>query len=1374
MNEAERRRRLRWHRETGIDSEDDAESIELRDALDGELIELTNLELRAETAHGDVREALVQQIRGARALTQLVRKSPAFAQYLNAYFYFGIRFAVGREHAPAHRDENRWNERPIGLPTPPDCIGIAQDEMQREVDRFLSIPLTEQESLALEFLDGFTREPGELCTVKPDKMSLPSASESSLFELWLRGLLPNPPDPRRFDSLAEGLLSWANARHDYYCVLERRKGRERSVDLWQEGQTTVEGQWIARNPLAARCGVADFYWLAQILCAEVTPRGVVTYKRRSWLYYLAFLKPDARSRDRILRIEEVLRSVFDFACELIQNAVEIAESRENRRVDPPPTRPWTADWRATYDREIGEVANQRIERLYKDEPGVTRVTAPAGAGAGEYWSWRIRSGEHEENLVGLALSGGGIRSATFALGVLQALKDLDWLRQVDFLSTVSGGGYIGAWLLGNVRRTHYWLSRMTSWDESIGYLRRYSKYLAPQTGVLSADSWVIWGTWLRNVLLIQLNAFSWLASLFVGTIGLKVVFDNLAGKWIPSPYVAGLLALILAGLSGILFLNLWDPVLRRKTQHRTAVVLAWIGSFLTAVLLWQETTNRQIPCDFSVILTSEIRGWPWYLSTALVFCLFLLAVCSIWRQKPAEPSKSALAKFVGSLVIALVTSGVAYIAICGAVYLFQWWASWGKDLSGWYAYVFGPAMVLLAVTLAIVIFIGLVGRDSADWRREWWTRFGSWLAIFGAGFLAVAVAAVFSPVWVYRLYHYPHASVPWAAVAGWAGSVISGLLAGNSSKTKGNGADASKGLELAAKIGGLVFIVGAVLGVSTLVHVLLVKVWVDHPSDWNCWWKNFNSFLEKSCSLLPLFGNFGALLVTLAVLVICGLLFSWRFNINTFGLNQFYRNRLVRCYLGGTRWIPGLRHPEVFTGFDDADDLDLTKLQFATQVDGEHFRGPFPIVNCSLNLGGSSDLSVHTRQSASFVLTPLHAGSDRQKVGYVPIRKEDGLRKEDGFGDNVTLGQAISISGAAASPNMGYNTSALAAVLLTMFNVRLAWWFPNPGRKKWKKDSPVFSLGYLILEFLGLADENSNFVNVSDGGHFENLGIYELVRRRAKVIIASDAECDPELGFGSLGNVIRICETDFGAKIDIDVSSIRKQAETGVSRAHCAVGRITYSNGSLGYLIYLKASIAGDEEADIQQYRVIHPDFPHQSTGDQFFTEDQFESYRRLGQHIARVALRAGADEPDIVALAAKLFDVWAPAGFSSGTFLTQTKSLDKLWETFRKSPKLTQLHQELLADKPAPLRPGAPSKEEMYACLELIQLMEDVFLDLRLDSFWEHPDNRGWAVLFTRWARSPTLRAVWEMERSSFGIRFEYFCAEHLGLEAEHPVRRG
>ena len=167
---------------------------------------------------------------------------------------------------------------------------------------------------------------------------------------------------------------------------------------------------------------------------------------------------------------------------------------------------------------------------------------------------------------------------------------------------------------------------------------------------------------------------------------------------------------------------------------------------------------------------------------------------------------------------------------------------------------------------------------------------------------------------------------------------------------------------------------------------------------------------------------------------------------------------------------------------------------------------------------------------------------------------------------------------------MGYNTSPLVAFLLTMFNVRLGWWFPNPGRNKWKNRGLTFSLKYLTEELFGMADDRSNYVNVTDGGHFENLAIYELIRRRCKLIIACDAECDEAMQFGGLGKMIRLCETDFGAVIDLNVKSLRPQAN-GYSLAHCAVGVIKYCTGEIGYMIYLKASMSGDEDVSIAQYR---------------------------------------------------------------------------------------------------------------------------------------------------------------------------------------------
>jgi hypothetical protein len=352
-----------------------------------------------------------------------------------------------------------------------------------------------------------------------------------------------------------------------------------------------------------------------------------------------------------------------------------------------------------------------------------------------------------------------------------------------------------------------------------------------------------------------------------------------------------------------------------------------------------------------------------------------------------------------------------------------------------------------------------------------------------------------------------------------------------------------------------------------------------------------------------------------------------RVDINEFSLNAFYRHRLVRCYLGATRFTPNERHPQNFTGFDDKDDLLLADL---VEREGPA-RGPLHIVNCALNLGGSSDLALHTRHSAAFTLTPVVCGSgyvsrtqagETEELGYVPTTEYGGAL------GTPTLGQAISVSGAAASPNMGYHTSPVVAFLLTVFNVRLGWWFPNPARKATGYPSPHFNLSYLLAELFGGATDKSKFLMISDGGHFENLAAYELVRRRCGTIIISDGECDPKLTFEGLGTLIRMCEVDFGATIAIDVKAIRPDASSHWSHARSAVGRITYRDGSVGKLIYLKASMTGREDTPVLQYKASHAAFPHESTSDQFYAEDQFESYRRLGQEVAQEAFEQATRKP--------------------------------------------------------------------------------------------------------------------------------------------------
>ena len=151
---------------------------------------------------------------------------------------------------------------------------------------------------------------------------------------------------------------------------------------------------------------------------------------------------------------------------------------------------------------------------------------------------------------------------------------------------------------------------------------------------------------------------------------------------------------------------------------------------------------------------------------------------------------------------------------------------------------------------------------------------------------------------------------------------------------------------------------------------------------------------------------------------------------------------------------------------------------------------------------------------------------------------------------------------------------------------------------------------------------------MSDGGHFDNTGIYSLLQRRCRYIVAVDSECDPESRFSGLSNLIRLARIDLGIHIEINLRDVRKSGPNGFSREHAAVGTIYYpaikGETQVGKLLYLKSSLTGNENEYIYEYRSRNEAFPHESTSDQFFTEPQFEAYRELGFHIGRGIFRSG------------------------------------------------------------------------------------------------------------------------------------------------------
>jgi hypothetical protein len=193
-----------------------------------------------------------------------------------------------------------------------------------------------------------------------------------------------------------------------------------------------------------------------------------------------------------------------------------------------------------------------------------------------------------------------------------------------------------------------------------------------------------------------------------------------------------------------------------------------------------------------------------------------------------------------------------------------------------------------------------------------------------------------------------------------------------------------------------------------------------------------------------------------------------------------------------------------------------------------------------------------------------------------------------------------------------------------VFNVRLGWWMRNTRTEAsdWRPDGPPWGCLYYLAELFGQANDRRNHVYLSDGGHFENLAVYELLRRRCAYIVCVDGEEDHGFTFDGLAGLVRKARVDFGIEIDIKTSRIRPPKPGQTSTSHHAMGDVHYpargaEKAFVGKLIYLKASVTGDEPADVRTYAATHTAFPHQSTADQFFSESQFESYRRLGLHVA-------------------------------------------------------------------------------------------------------------------------------------------------------------
>lgn len=882
---------------------------------------------------------------------------------------------------------------------------------------------------------------------------------------------------------------------------------------------------------------------------------------------------------------------------------------------------------------------------------------------------------HRSQLSGLALSGGGIRSATFNLGVLQALAEMRLLRDFDYLSTVSGGGYIGGWLSkwisecsGNVDAVEEKLvaakeapcPRTEPWP--VQFLRRYSNYLTPKTGVFSADTWTLICTYGRNTLLNMTTLIAWLAAVFLLP---RFVLRGLEasptdGRWIWAT-VAVVVFLAAVFSIALSISRKGKQPWRGLTAQTQAAVLCTVciplivSGFAGSVAIW---SYRVELARFWNALPDSLENQSYLLAPGI---LYFAAWALGWvtaqvlnrhsrrRVNLREFLRSTAAEGVGHFLCAAVALAV------GSVLLLKGVSLTATDKSDAFNTVqlatFGMPAMLTLFGVTITLMIGLVGRMYRDESREWWARQGGWTVICALFWLGLFSCTFYLPPmldWSWK---------NWGTMTslGGIGSTVAILLGLKSGSGRSTGKEStSKGKELVAQIAPYAFTLLTIAVLTTVLQWMVaptrniprvtsdeLQTYVNVYEDSNA--QNVQQ-IRPVAAPVPVPPPAPASRVGLGTLfgwsLVVALVLTWRVDVNKFSLYMMYRLRLVRAYFGAS--TQG-RSPHPFTGFDPDDDRALASFMMQTAPGGgpsTQLQRPFHLINAAVNMVGGKELAWQTRKAGNFCFSPAFCGFElppmvddaaRQRAPRGAFRRtfdyasRTGYFKDDDAG--VKLGMAVAVSGAAASSNMGYHSSPPLSFLMTLFNLRLGRWSPNPVREKaWKKASPSFGMFSILSELLGLTDTKADFLYLSDGGHFENLGIYELVRRRCRLVVVIDASCDRQQTFDDLGNAVRKCLTDFNVPIELDAGRIKSLSATTPQGVSYATGVIKYSQSDGetapdGVLLYIKPVMIGGENADVLNYSKMHAEFPHESTADQWFDENQFESYRILGYRAARSAL---------------------------------------------------------------------------------------------------------------------------------------------------------
>jgi hypothetical protein len=738
-----------------------------------------------------------------------------------------------------------------------------------------------------------------------------------------------------------------------------------------------------------------------------------------------------------------------------------------------------------------------------------------------------------DKMTGLALSGGGIRSASFCLGVLQAFNATGVLEKFTYLSTVSGGGYIGTSMTAAMSdgiKTFPFGRGGQEVGETDGtrHLRDNSRYLL-QNGIGSALSAMV--IYLRGIVM---NVIIILPFLLV---------------------TAALLAFVKPDTRALTVMPNWLMFLPEAVRT-SGWPLSFLGGAVLIFLLvvyafgvsifpiLEKTVRQQIAKVATIILVAGALPFVFELHFQVLRIMF----GSLGASKPhVEPGHASHLFDNLAHVVAWATPVAAAIlpflrkiaekAVSGATGTFS------DALSKWTSRL---VLILVAAVVPLVLWLSMLQ-----------------LAYWGIGVTACTENS------------------------------ISGC---------------------------------AVWGANT--------------------WNHAPSFIASAINSLQGAGSGSIEPWATAVYCVCAIILfvAWLvLNVNSNSLHQLYRDRLGSAFLFKRNGQSG---PKSIEGNDTFKFTDIDRRPSL-----------YHIVNTALNLPGSNFANRRGRNADFFMFSKLFTGSEA--TGYV----KTGLAER--MTDGLNLGTAMAISGAAAAPNMGMASMRPLSVTIALLNVRLGRWMRHPldmvkyrdsnRFMRWWRGSP--GPAYLLSEAFfksgadvsdRLPDDTSaaGFVFLTDGGHIENSGVYELLRRRCSLIVAVDAESDPDFTFGSLVQLERFARIDLGTRIVMDWTPIGDGSRTVSDNAkkrtispkrgpHVALGVIDYPPASdntpreKGALIYIKASVSGDESGYVTAYKLANPAFPQESTMDQLFTEEQFEVYRALGEHIGR-RLVGGEDAPSV------------------------------------------------------------------------------------------------------------------------------------------------